>query len=516
LAITPLLLFACLLIFNSPLAAQEDSSWRISPQKINISVGEDRSLQVLDDLANEVSGASWSVDRSDLGELRQEDGREVLHAKAPGTVLVTAVLNGEIRTREVIVWPTPQLPPGTTRWGTHPIGRDIRDLPAVPTGDGPNMFSLEQTEAGRSYLRAFSDDGIQLWSWLVPDKTRDVELVCGDWLGGAVISANQKDSYTMYFVGKDGKLRWKLATPGVRKGLAINVNHMLYLLTQSEEGTVASFRAFDESSGAKKFELPLPTSVEKQVDLLKQGATFSCVSNSASKPLRIFTSGVYVNMDGYPYVSFTERTRTLGVAKCAVGSVVDSKETYLERDEKLILWQIHADGTLRSIVVEEIKNKQSPSAALYTVFPTEGIVTDNMNGTLIPTRWSDDLDSEATKGGGDDVVYRVAQDGSIVYKLPLPKYTGPLHDGMVIGSNELGFATRGGVLIAFNVTTGKDLWHWDSDTPEISVFAALANGHCLVQTPTALVEVASSSESREVAKGKAVMDWQGRMYLQAN
>jgi outer membrane protein assembly factor BamB len=516
LAITPLLLFSGVLIFNSQLAAQEDSRWRISPQKINISVGEDRPLQALDDLSNELSGASWSIDNPDLGQLRQEDGREVLYAKAPGTVLVTAILEGEIRTREVIIWPTPQLPEGTTRWGTHPIGRDIRDLAAVPTGDGPNMFSLEQTEAGSSYLRAFSDAGIQLWNWLVPGETRDVELVCGDWLGGAVISANQKDSYTMYFVGKDGKLRWKLATLGIRKGLAINVDHMLYLLTQSEDGTTANFRAFDESSGAKKFELPLPASVEKQVDLLKHGTTFSCASNSASKPLRIFTSGVYVNMDGYPYISFTERTRTLRLAKCAAGSLVDSKEIYLERDEKLILWQIHADGTYRNVVVEEIKSKQSPSATLYTVFPTDGIVTDNMNGTLIPTRGSDDLDSEATKGVGDDVVYRVAQDGSVVYKLPLPKYTGPLRDGMVIGSNELGFATRGGVLIAFNVTTGKDLWHWDSNTPEISVFAALANGHCLVQTPTALVEVAGNGESREVAKGKAVMDWQGRMYLQAN
>jgi hypothetical protein len=40
LAITPLLLFAGVLIFNSQLAAQEDSSWRLSPQEINISVGE--------------------------------------------------------------------------------------------------------------------------------------------------------------------------------------------------------------------------------------------------------------------------------------------------------------------------------------------------------------------------------------------------------------------------------------------------------------------------------------------
>lgn len=501
-------------VLSSRLAAQEDSGWRISPEKLNILVGDDRPLQVLDDSAKELHGAEWAVDNVELSELREEDGRMVLHAKAVGRVRVTATLGGEIRARDVEIWSGPALPRGTTNWGTHPIGRDIRDLPAVPTPDGPHMFSLEQAETGTSYLRAFSDDGIQLWNWSVPDGTRDVELVCGDWLGGAVISANHADSYTMYFVGKDGNLRWQLATPGLRKGLAVNTDNMLYLLSEPMDGKTASFRAFDESSGLMKFELPLPASLEKLIGIQKRGTTFTCSSTSSSNPLRVMTSGVGVGMDGYPYLAFTERIKTVGAAKCIAGSLAGTGETYVDRDEKLILWQIHPDGTYRATVVEEIKNRQPLSANLYTVSPTDAVMTDNMNGILVSAEWSDDTDSESAKSE-DDVVYRVAQDGSVVYKLSLPKYTGPLHDQMVIASNDLAFATRAGVLVAFNVRTGKDLWHWDSDTSEISVFAALANGHCLVQTPSALVEVASSTESREIAKGKAVMDWQGRMYIQS-
>ena len=30
------------------------------------------------------------------------------------------------------------------------------------------------------------------------------------------------------------------------------------------------------------------------------------------------------------------------------------------------------------------------------------------------------------------------------------------------------------LLIAFDIGTGKELWRWDSKTPEIEVFAALA------------------------------------------
>jgi hypothetical protein len=51
---------------------------------------------------------------------------------------------------------------------------------------------------------------------------------------------------------------------------------------------------------------------------------------------------------------------------------------------------------------------------------------------------------------------------------------------------------------------------------DITVFAALANGHCLVQTPTALVEVADSNTSREIFQGKAMMDWLGNMYRKHN
>jgi hypothetical protein len=38
----------------------------------------------------------------------------------------------------------------------------------------------------------------------------------------------------------------------------------------------------------------------------------------------------------------------------------------------------------------------------------------------------------------------------------------------------------------------------------------------LVQTPGALVEVDSATESKEILKGKAMMDWQGQVYRKGN
>ena len=120
------------------------------------------------------------------------------------------------------------------------------------------------------------------------------------------------------------------------------------------------------------------------------------------------------------------------------------------------------------------------------------------------------------QGSPDELVYRIDKNGDVVYRFALPKYDGSLHDEMVLGEGNLGFATRGSLLIAFNARNGKELWRWDSRLPDIEVFAALANGHCLVQTPTALVEVENANQSKEVFQGKAVMGWQGQIYRKHN
>jgi outer membrane protein assembly factor BamB len=506
---------------QEPEAAQEevapqDSGWRISPEKINIRLGDDRALQLLDDSAQELKGATWSIDNPDLAEIRVEDGLTVVHPKAVGTVVVTAVLGEETRTREVKIWSALRpLPPGTIKWGLHPIGREVGDIPAVP-GDGPTMFSLEQTESGKTYLRADSVDGIQVWTWLMPESARDVELVCGDWTGGALISANHEDSFTLYTVGKDGQLRWKHGFSGIRKGHAYNLQHLIHIVAQSADGTVTTLTGLDEESGAVRFELTLPASHEKQKNVKREGSNVVCATGLATNPLRTIVSRVYVNMDGYAYVAFTQNDWTLDGGKCTAGEAIDPHTLNLIRDEKLWLWQIHPDGTHRSILVEATKLTQQLSAPTSVVSPTSAIVTDNMNGTLIPVRMTHNRMPENIRDQSDEFIYRVNAEGDLVYKLPLPNYSGPLRDEMVIGSDELGFATRGGVLIAFHVRDGKELWQWDSKTDDISVLAALADGSCLVQTPTDAVKVDSSRKARIFLHGKVLLGWNGQMYRKHN
>jgi outer membrane protein assembly factor BamB len=507
-----LALFAVLPI---ALGAQDVPGWRISPRRINIRVGDDRPLQLLDANAQELFGANWSVDNPDLAEIEStEDGRVVLHAKAIGPVRVDAFLNGEMKSESMNIWSGVEGPPlGATNWGVDDIGREILNLPAVPTSDGPTLYSLEQNRAGETYLRALSDDGMQLWTWRLPESTRNVELVCGDWTGGALISANHAGSFTLYTVGGDGKLRWKQTMLGVRKGHAYNLQHLVHILSQSTEETSTTITAFDELSGAKRFELPIPQSRLTEVNVRQVGSRIVCIPKPISSPLRTVPTRLMVNMDGLAYVAFTQNDWTLKVGACTPGEEFKAADVQFTRDERLVLWQIHPDGSVRSTIIDSTKTTAPFSGPVSAASPTGALLTDNLDGVLLPVRWSHNILPENAIGTPDEFVYRINPGGDVVFKFLLPKYVGPLHDEMVIGEYDIAFVTRGGVLIAFDLHTGKEVWEWDSQTPEISVMAALANGACMVKTPTGTAEVNRGVKTKDLTSdGTTVIGWRGETY----
>jgi hypothetical protein len=67
-----------------------------------------------------------------------------------------------------------------------------------------------------------------------------------------------------------------------------------------------------------------------------------------------------------------------------------------------------------------------------------------------------------------------------------------------LGEDDVGFATRGGLLIAFDVKQGGELWRWDSGSPEIEVFAATAGGGCAVRTPKGVVQVEKNGTTKDL------------------
>jgi hypothetical protein len=486
--------------------------WRISPEKINISVGDERTLQALDNTAQELSGVEWSINDPSLATVSEQDGRITLVAMKAGVVRVTAVLQGQRRYLDVLIWADQSsLPPGGTHWGMHSIGRDINDIAAVPTGDGPNMLSLEQTSRGDTYLRGTREDGIQIWAWHLQEQTRDVELICGDWLGGALIGANRASDFTLYTVGSNGRTRWKYTLPGSRKAHAYTLDHVVYILSQTKDGTSTLVTAIDKD-GAKKFELTVPVST--QHSNMENTGKIRCLPKERNSPLRTIASKLFVDPDGLAYLAFTQHDWGVMADSCSPGAI-DASNVSFTRHERIVLWQIHADGTYRDTLVEESTSVSPLLNAAEVSSPTGAIIPDGLGGVLLAVRRSHNSPSDRKPPAPAEFIYRIDGEGNVLYRSLLPSREGELKDGMVLGENNLGFTTRGTLLIAFHVEDGTEAWRWDSGIQGIEVFAALADGSCLVQTPRALVDVFSASQVREVFEGKAMMDWHGQLYRQS-
>ena len=460
---------------------------------ISLGVGEEQPLQVLDAGGHPLAASDWSVDSPELAEIRQESGHVALFAKAAGVVRVTTLVQGSALTEEIKIL---ALAPGMlitgVRWVVPSTGRELGALQAVPSIVGPDLFALDQNDQG-IYLRAFTNRGLQLWMLRLPSKDGKAELMCGDNFGGAIITVTHPKAYTLYVAGKDGKLQWQHTFEGIRKGYALNAENLIHLLNESADGSSAVLSAWDGASGLEKFELKLPLSHETEVNIRRAGDSYICaLGRSASRALRTETSGLVVNTDGDAYAAFTVRRRTVRAEKCTAESVVEPQKVHVSRDDQLILWRIQSDGSHVDTIVETSKQSRlslADRALAPDVSPTGDIIPDGFAGVLLSIRVSSKAATQGVADKLDEFVYRVTEEGTLAYKFPLPRYDGELDDEMVLGEQDLGFASRGGTLVAFNVKDGTEVWRWNSGIPLIKIIMATGGGGCAVDTPRGLVLV---------------------------
>ena len=456
---------------------------------INVQIGEVQPLQILDAKGKEITAESWSVDSTDLADIKEESRHAILHPKTAGVVRVTATIEGKTLTEEIRIW---RLDAGMRisgpLWAVPSTGRELAALQAVPSIDGPDLFTLDRSDGGY-FVRGLTNRGLQIWIWNVPESDGDVELLCGENLGGAIVTVTRRDSYTVLVVGQDGNLRWRRKFDGVRKGYAVNASNLLHLLSRSVDGASATISGWDAATGTEKFKLKIPASYEQEVNVRRSGENLVCApGRSASRALATDTSSLFVNTDGQAYAAFTEKHWIVETDQCVAGSTVDPRKTYMSHDDQLVLWGIQPEGSHRDTVVEGTKQTHLTSTAtlMSVSSPTGDIIPDGFGGVLLSVRSTAATVPQKAPG---EFVYRVTDGGELAYKLPLPAYQGPLHDEMVLGEQELGFATRGEALIAFNVRDGNEVWRWDSGIPELKINMATAGGGCLVDTPDGLVLV---------------------------
>ena len=157
--------------------------YRVSPQNLNLLVGQTRTVSVTDSSGNALTGLDWSTSDAGVVSLSTDDP-PVITAVAPGTAIIYVVGLPIL----VTVYSGTSLPSGTAIWSV-PIsaaggsGWPVSMVPAVPSSSGVDLFVLDTSGA----LNALSSDGSVIWKSQAIDVANGLSLPGGGSYGPAQV-----------------------------------------------------------------------------------------------------------------------------------------------------------------------------------------------------------------------------------------------------------------------------------------------------------------------------------------
>jgi Glucodextranase, domain B len=155
----------------------------ITPNLVNMLVGDSRSVTLIGEIGQAVAGATWSISDPTVVSITSDDPPQ-LTALAQGTATLTANFNNLSATMIVNVAPGPSFAAGTPVWSIDPLPGNFASkiFRANPFNSGdPDIYVIE----GRNTLRAFAADGEQLWTTQVAGPSQNASTALGSLVAAA-------------------------------------------------------------------------------------------------------------------------------------------------------------------------------------------------------------------------------------------------------------------------------------------------------------------------------------------
>jgi hypothetical protein len=196
---------------------------QITPSSVNMQVGDARQFSVVDNLGRPLAGASWSVSDSTLASITTDD-QPTLTALNPGTVIVTANIEGVTGQAQVTISPIGVLLPGSVLWSNPPVAgfSPIQIAQATPTESAPDLYSIQNSADGtQSVIQALTADGQQMWQTTLPILNGNS---VPDGSGGLIVTENntcfpnQANPMTIARVDAAGNVEPVISAAGVIGG----------------------------------------------------------------------------------------------------------------------------------------------------------------------------------------------------------------------------------------------------------------------------------------------------------
>lgn len=500
----------------------------ITPSSVTIAVGETAVFSVTNESGDPLGSVQWSVTPA-IAELQQEaDGGIQLSANEPGRAVITATVGSQSASASATIVAGED--PATVHvvWSVLPIPgfETVQVLPAWPNGSGLAFYSIEGRRSGTALLRAFNDAGQQLWmrrlaanatlqgfehtlqpsgeiylnQSLVSDhahfilgkgqnfmgmtpadpSTQGLPIdgqtmligIEGDSNGGLMLLERGRFRDSLVDIGLDGHEVWRYSSQGrLQRNWTANLDNNVAIVETLSHPLSSALVLLDESTGELHSQIPFPESSSTI-----NGFPCSAASPGVYKSLRASVAGsVMTNSDRNIYVQVETFVESEDVQAC--------KEKQYTFEDRIALLRVTPDLKAEWKVFENIHADGSgPFQPQNRLFASETI-PDGSDGVL--AAWT--MVYAGTNGESvhfEARLSRIGLNGQQDFSLPLiywtPGKTSPLGAEMVLGENNVLYASNGDLLVRFDPQKGVVDWGRHPPTGHLKILFSTAGGGVLI------------------------------------
>jgi hypothetical protein len=483
-------------------------SLTVTPFTANFVVGQTQDLVAVDELGRPRPEATWTVSDPTIATI---SGDPTLTVIAPGPFTLTAAVGG-VSTQSAWSASTGPLPQGTILWSapTPPTGWIVQQIaqaaPTVQNGITPDLYSVESTInsdtlPALTLIHALTSDGRQLWQTELNGVSSADNPAMADGNGGIIVAVgtdtivngiNHLDNQLLDLDAQTGAIVWNVDTgttaPQLETTQAVGPDGTLYgFLAAAADGATGAPNPSPYSS------VQLPNSTVT-LNGVTSCSSFPSVTKSfprAFTPPTIDSDGslltltnqsnlVYTSDCSGTLVSLIQLSATYYLARISPNGSYTLTPYYTQTNANIVAAQ-PAPQLSPYVCLEEFSQGtflgcsilvgssplivQSLAAAVEPFRP----IPDGQGGALIPVRIQD----PNAPGAALAHVFHVSSLGAVndsVLPLPAPGVqqtllnTGTRSFDLVLGENNVAFATDAVNLAAFDFTTGQILWNYQSPT----------------------------------------------------
>jgi hypothetical protein len=371
-------------------------------------------------------------------------------ANAVGQVTLTVTVAGMNTQTTVTVLSGTTLPVGTVLWSAPPVsGFSTQQIvQAVPTSEGPDLYSIDTDSNGDTLVRSFKSTGEQMWQTQISASQGFFAPAVGDNFGGLLLIGSSQNGLPSGVIidldGQTGAQAWQYATPGnssISFG-AVGLDGSVYAVETDIQGNneYSYLNSLNGLSGGLQARIQLPESL----------TYFHCPSETATGYSSRGLGPAAVAPDGafYAQAASSEEIRE---SNCEAGPQPFDFDTW---SSNLSLMRVSPDGGVGFISLD--------SSSVPGGFSSVDVIPDGQGGVLAAWNNPSNGNLMADVGGGAQTTFPI-QVGT-----------------MVLGDNNTAFATNESSVVAFNVPSLVPTWTYTSTGGALSFVNATAGGGVVI------------------------------------